>query len=1164
MFCQRLYRSLLDLAPCFLALLVVTTSALSNEPVRIGVLAYRAKTPTLAQWQPLAQVLHQSIPDQTFVIEAMNLPEMDRAVASRQLDFVLTNSGHYVLLTRRAGLSAPLATLAVDEGGVNTTVFGGVIFSRADATKINTLADIRRNRVAVVNTESLAGYQMQAYELSRAGINMPQDVKLVTTGLPQDNVVEAVLAGKAEVGFVRTGVLESMAREGKLDINRIKLLNSQSLPDFPTMLSTRLYPEWPFSALPHVDENLARHVAATLFLLHENTPAVRAMKIHGFAVPADYSPVADLLRELRLPPFEAAPKFTLNDVWLRYRLQLSLALTGFCLIFLLGMHALITKRKLKAERRVVLQQKQRLQENEADLKVTFEAIPDLLFEMDLEGRYHAYHSPRTDLLAAPPEVFLGKKVTEILPTSAAHTVLTALREAAESGYSSGRQIELSLPQGARWFELSVAKKATLPSLPPHFIVLSRDITARKLVEEKLQLSATVFTHAREGITITNAQGTILDINEAFTQITGYSRDEVIGQNPRLLNSKRQPPEFYAAMWQSLLEKGHWSGEVWNKRKNGELYAEMLSITAVDNPETGTRHYVGLFSDISDSKAHQQQLEHIAQYDILTDLPNRMLFADRLLQAMAQTQRRNNQLAVFYLDLDGFKAINDNHGHNVGDSLLITVAQRIKAVLREGDTLARLGGDEFAAILVDINGSLDCLPVLNRMLHAAAEPVVVDHTLLRVSASIGYTLFPKDNVDADQLLRHADHAMYIAKQQGKNCYHRFDVAQDALQQCERESLERIRLALDQNEFTLYYQPRVNMKTGEVVGAEALIRWQHPERGLLPPSEFLPIIEDRPLAVDIGDWVIRTVLAQMALWQQSGLNLVLSINIAARQMQQLNFAQHLQSLLAKHPELSPARLELEVLETSLLEDMAHACNVMNDCRELGIRFALDDFGTGYSSLTYLKRLPADVLKIDQSFVRDMLSDPDDLAIVEGVLGLASAFGREAVAEGVESIDHGAMLIPMGCEMAQGYGIARPMPADDLPTWIHRWQPDKTWTIWRNRMVSPEALPLLFAVVEHRNWVLALHAFIKGERKHPPVLDQHACRFGLWHDTRGCERYGNLPLFKDIEKLHAEIHQIGSELLTLRQQEQKVQIANQLQHLEVISSQLIEALHAMLHKS
>jgi diguanylate cyclase (GGDEF)-like protein len=401
----------------------------------------------------------------------------------------------------------------------------------------------------------------------------------------------------------------------------------------------------------------------------------------------------------------------------------------------------------------------------------------------------------------------------------------------------------------------------------------------------------------------------------------------------------------------------------------------------------------------------------------TSLPNRLLLADRMRQAMAQSQRREQSLAVVYLDLDGFKAVNDIHGHTVGDELLIAVAQRMQVALRDGDTLARIGGDEFVAVLGYLDHPQDCEPVLARLLAAACSPVTVAGTALQVSASIGVTLYPQDAADADQLLRHADHAMYQAKQAGKNRYHLFDPSQDAAAQSQRLSMERIRSALHDNEMVLYYQPKVNMKTGTVVGAEALIRWQHPERGLLPPGAFLPAIENQDVSVEVGEWVIGRALAQMAQWLSQGLRLPVSANIGARQLQQANFAERLGGLLAQHPAVLPGDLELEVLETSALADITQVSAVLQACRALGVHFTLDDFGTGYSSLTYLKNLPAELLKIDQSFVRDMLDDPDDLAIVEGVIGLASAFSRKAIAEGVETVAHGELLLTLGCALAQG---------------------------------------------------------------------------------------------------------------------------------------------------
>jgi len=567
----------------------------------------------------------------------------------------------------------------------------------------------------------------------------------------------------------------------------------------------------------------------------------------------------------------------------------------------------------------------------------------------------------------------------------------------------------------------------------------QEITGRKQAEARLQLAASVFTYAREGITITDAGGAIVEVNQAFTDITGYSREEVLGQNSRIFKSERQPPEFYTGMWRDLLGIGHWTGEIWNRRKNGEVYAEMLTVSAVRDVAGKVLNYVSLFVDITPMKEYQQQLEQMAHFDTLTGLPNRLLQADRLQQAMAQCQRRNRSLAVVYLDLDGFKAVNDRHGHDVGDELLIAIAQRMKAALRDGDTLARLGGDEFVAVLVDLERPEDCEPVLERLLQAAAGPVMVGDFELQVSASIGVTIYPQDEADADQLMRHADQAMYAAKQAGKNRYFLFDVAQDVAVKTQHESLGRIRVALDQREFVLYYQPKVNMKSGQVIGAEALIRWQHPEQGLLPPAAFLPVIENHSISVELGHWVIDMALAQMAEWQSKGLTLPVSVNVGARQLQQGDFVQRLVGLLDAHPEVQPNWLQLEILETSALEDVAQVSTLMHSCLALGVSFALDDFGTGYSSLTYLKHLPADLLKIDQSFVRDMLIDPDDLAIVEGVMGLAKTFRRQIIAEGVETVAHGDLLLTLGCELAQGYGIARPMPAREIPGWLATWRPD-----------------------------------------------------------------------------------------------------------------------------
>lgn len=574
--------------------------------------------------------------------------------------------------------------------------------------------------------------------------------------------------------------------------------------------------------------------------------------------------------------------------------------------------------------------------------------------------------------------------------------------------------------------------------------LKKEINDRKEAEKKLKLIARVFQDTKDGITITDAEGIIVDVNPPFSEITGFSREEAIGKTPRILTSGKYGPDFYKAIWNTLNDQGYWKGEIWNRKKDGELYLEILTISKLVDEKGDAENYIGMFSDITETRQQQQTIALMAHYDVLTGLPNRVLLADRLSQAMLQCQRHDQSLAVLFLDLDSFKLVNDAHGHAVGDELLIALSQRMKAVLREGDTLARIGGDEFIVVLTDLIKVEDCGPILERFLLATSEPVTVGDTVLNVSASIGVTLYPQDGADADLLMRHADQAMYVAKESGKNRYHLFDTAYDDAVKVQRNKLAAIRSALDNHQFVLYYQPKVNMLTGMVIGVEALIRWQHPERGLLAPIEFLPIIENNPMSIEMGEWVIETALIQISQWQEMGLNLPLniSVNIAAVQLQQSDFTDRLARLLAAHPNVEPRYLELEVLETSALDDIVHVSATMDACIALGVRFALDDFGTGYSSLTYLRHLPANLIKIDQSFVRDMLSDPDDLAIVKIVIALAKSFQRDVIAEGVETIEHGTALLKLGCELAQGYGIARPMPAGDFPAWVSEWEPDVAW--------------------------------------------------------------------------------------------------------------------------
>lgn len=803
----------------------------------------------------------------------------------------------------------------------------------------------------------------------------------------------------------------------------------------------------------------------------------------------------------------------------------------------------------------------KLQQQSGFLKVLIQTLPDLIWLKDPDGVYLACNPRFEDFFGLPEEKILGRPDTDFMSTEDADFFRKHDLKAIQDGGPRINEEWITFADGHR--ELLETTKTPMHDEQGNLIGIlgiGHDITARRESEDQLRQAASVFASAREGILITDPDGTILDVNSAFSRITDYSREDVLGKNPRILSSGRHDTAFYAGLWQALQKHGHWSGEVWNQRKNGEIYAELLTISTVYDDQGHLQYYVGLFSDITPLKEQQKKLERIAHYDVLTGLPNRALLADRLYQAMLQAQRRKTLVGIVYLDLDGFKHVNDTHGHDVGDMFLIQLAERMKQALREGDTLSRLGGDEFVAVLMDLEDHAASVNIIERLMASAAEPVHTRSMELKVSASLGVTFFPQTEVlDADQLLRQADQAMYQAKQAGKNRYHIFDAEHDRTVRGYHESLERIRVALNSDEMVLYYQPKVNMQSGAVLGMEALIRWHHPERGVLLPGAFMSVIEQHPFAIQLGEWVLNTALRQISEWRRAGEPLQVSVNIDAMHLQQPDFVERLRYLIAKHPDVEPGDLELEVLETSALEEIDQVSEIIHECRDLGIGFALDDFGTGYSSLTYLKRLPARLLKIDQSFVRDMLDDPDDLAILEGVMGLATAFNRNAIAEGVETRAHGEMLLKLGCVLGQGYAIARPMPAEQVLDWLKKWKPDKCWT--DAVRLSRDDQPLLFAAVEHRAWIAHLIQYIKGEKTVPPILNKHQCRFGQWLEGEAKGRFANSPLLQKIVSIHDAIHHSAEGLVTQQKRVEVEQLLTEIESFESGRDELLLLLNELM---
>lgn len=639
---------------------------------------------------------------------------------------------------------------------------------------------------------------------------------------------------------------------------------------------------------------------------------------------------------------------------------------------------------------------------------------------------------------------------------------------------------------------------TLDLLDSLAVRASNELEKRAL-NEKLKLSARVFDEAHESISITDQYGYFIDVNPSFSIMTGYSRAEIIGQHVRLINTVEFESETFQQRHQILKEKGYWQGEQWNRKKNGQSYAELLTISALKDEQGRTTHYVGLSTDITQTKQQQQKLEQIAHYDALTKLPNRVLFADRFAQAVAHSNRNNTLLAVCFIDLDNFKQINDNYGHDIGDRLLISVTSRIKTIIREEDTISRQGGDEFTLLLVDIKTFSDCEKNLQRILLSLAEPHFIDNHSLEVSASIGISLYPLDNSDQDTLIRHADQAMYQAKLAGKNRYHLFNAEKDQQTIKKLNQLQRINQALQNDEFRLYFQPEINMKSGEITGVEALIRWQHPEKGLLLPIDFLPFIEGSDIEFKLGYWVINQALYQLNEWKTAGLDFSMSINISSGHLQSALFFSELEALLNDYPNIDSEKVQLEILESSALGDIQAIRKIIHSCQHnLGVQIALDDFGTGYSSLTHIRNLPANTIKIDQSFVRDLLDDPNDHAIIDGVIGLADSFHREVIAEGVESVEHGLILLTMGCENAQGFGIAHPMPAKDILNWIAKYKPIKEWVDYNQQVTTPKQKKIQFLKLITVHWMKNIEIKLSSsnlEEGHWSIPAFNKSHFGIW---------------------------------------------------------------------
>lgn len=899
---------------CLLCCVVLSNqlnAAQTPYHLKIGVLAYSGGDMVLKWWSRTAEYLDEQIPSATFTLVPLDLSEMRAAVKHEQLAFVLTNPGNFVELQTLYGIEA-LATLRNQRQNQPYTQFGAVIFTRADRNDIQTLTDLKGKSFMAVKQNAFGGFQMAWRELLQHNVNPFQDfAKLYFSGFPQDGVAMAVGAGLVDAGTIRTDTLERMAAAGKIDLAMFRILNQQTVANFPFALSTPLYPEWPFAKLASTPPKLAELVANALLTLPDHSEIARAAHSAGWIAPLDYAPVHQLMRDLQIGPYHETPEITLPAVVEKYSYW----------IFLIS----------------------------------------LLITLMIAATYRFFTLNRG---------------------------LISAKIALESEIEQGALAQAQITQLSRVVE---------------------------------QTDDIVF--------ITNREGIIEYVNPGFELATGFDKKTALGKTPAIVSSKQHTEQFYARLWQTITAGGTFHGTFINKKHDGNLYHEEKTITPLKDRMGKITHYVSTGKDVSERMATQEHLDYLAFHDPLTNLPNRAFFQDRLNHAMAKAHRSNKLIALLFLDLDGFKTINDSLGHAIGDQLLKAVAQRLSEIVRSSDTVARLGGDEFTLILEEITQVQQISTAADKILAAFHEPYSIEGQELFITASIGIAIYHFDERSAEDLVRAADTAMYHAKEHGRNNY-QFYTAEMTTKVSQRFLLQnQLQRALERNEFIMHYQPIADLATGKIVSVEALIRWQHPELGIVRPNEFVPILEDTNLISAVSEWGLACAANDHTTFQsQIDTPLQLSFNLSPKQFLGTDLANVIKRIL-RSCTMNPNALILEITENVLMFNHQQVHQTLTALRDLGVQIAIDDFGTGYSSLSYLKQFPIDILKLDQTFIFDMTQNNENTALVRGIIALGRALNLTVVAEGVETPAQLMQLQQHQCDRIQGNLLGQPIPRDKV---------------------------------------------------------------------------------------------------------------------------------------